>query len=488
MQQRKRLGDRLLDDGLITGEQLQVALAEQKKTGELLGSILFSLGFISQKDLFKVLSSPDDQKRPADQTVSVAGFSDEIDFLVRQSRSISLTEGEGGRQELDSPHSPLVNLVDKILGEGVRRGATDVHVNPDDKGIRIRYRVDGVLQHGMFLPIELLPPIVSRFKILGRMNIAETRLPQDGGASHFYRNRELDLRISTFPVLGGENVVVRILDKAQVRVGLENLGFFDEDIALVNEALLLPYGMILVTGPTGSGKTTTLYSCLSVINTVNRNIFTIEDPVEYHLPLARQSQVNLRAGLTFANGLRSILRQDPDVILVGEMRDAETSELAVRASLTGHLVFSTLHTNDAASSITRLIDIGIDPFLVTSTLDTIIAQRLVRLLCLECRQQVPGEDPLFQRLGVDPADRPLYRSQGCPACGETGYRGRTVIYEILRLTAPLRELVNRRGSLDELRRAAAGEGFRGMYQIGLAKVLQGITTYEEVSSVTRTLN
>jgi len=487
MQPRKRIGDRLIEEGLITEDQLKAALVEQKKTGELLGSILFSLGYISQKDLFKVLSASAEQHAPADAPGQGSNFTEEIDFLVRQSRSLHLRDGDGARQELDSPHSPLVNLVEKILNEGVRRRATDVHVNPDAKGVRIRYRVDGVLQHGMFLPGELLAAIVSRIKVLGHMNIAESRVPQDGGATHHIRGRELDLRISTFPVLGGENVVIRILDKSQIRVGLESLGFAEGDIERVGATLRLPHGMILVTGPTGSGKTTTLYSCLSVINTVNRNIFTIEDPVEYQLPLARQSQVNIRAGLTFANGLRSILRQDPDVILIGEMRDAETAELAVRAALTGHLVFSTLHTNDALSSITRLVDIGIDPFLLTSTLDTIIAQRLVRLLCLDCRQPLAAENPLYGRLGTSAGSHTLYRPQGCPACAETGYRGRTVVYEILKMSKSLRELVNRRASLDELRQAAAREGFQGMFEAGRNKVLAGVTSYEEVGSVIRVM-
>lgn len=490
MPPRKRIGEILRDDGFITEEQLQTALTEQKKTGELLGSVLFSLGFISQKDLFKVLSATQQNTQqgpltPAGGEETSQELPEEIDYLVQQSSSIFQKSADLYKVELDSPHSPLVNLVEKILINGVRRGATDVHINPDMKGVRIRYRVDGVLHHGMFLPGKLLNPIVSRIKVMGRMNIAETRVPQDGGAEFFYKNRGLDLRISSFPVVGGENIVIRILDKSQVLVGLESLGFLEGDIARINEALTLPYGMILVTGPTGSGKTTTLYSFLSMLNSVSRNMFTIEDPVEYHLPLARQAQVNVKAGLTFATGLRSILRQDPDVILVGEMRDTETAELAVRAALTGHLVFSTLHTNDAISTIVRLTDIGIDPFLVSSTIDTIVAQRLARVLCTQCKEPLPADDPAYQAVAADPATRTLYRATGCHACNHAGFKGRTVIYEILKINRKIRELINSRASIDEIRSAAIENGLRCMSEIGVEKVLQGITTLEEVRSIAR---
>jgi type IV pilus assembly protein PilB len=487
MPPKKRFSDLMREQGLITEEQLQLALQEQKKTGELLGSILFSLGFISQKDLFKFLTLSESTKDSStlSEPQGNSTLPQEMEFLVKQSSSLFQREGALGKKELDSAYSPLVNLVEKLIFDGIRRGATDIHINPDLKGIRIRYRVDGVLQHSMFLPFELLNPIVSRFKIMGQLNIAESRLPQDGSAEFFYKNRKLDLRISTFPVVGGENVVVRVLDKAQVKVGLENLGFFDDDIEKLNEAIQLPFGMILVTGPTGSGKTTTLYSCLSMINTVSRNIITLEDPVEYHLPLARQCQINVKAGLTFASGLRSILRQDPDVILVGEMRDAETAELAIRAALTGHLVFSTIHTNDAISSIARLMDIGIDPFLISSTLDSIIAQRLVRSLCEECKEAVPPFSPQYKKLGVSPDNHKLYKAKGCAVCDDSGYKGRSVIYEILKITPSIREMINEKANLEEIRRRATEEGFVPMREVALEKIRLGITTFEEVSHATR---
>ncbi len=491
MAPRKRIGEILMDNGFITEDQLEIALKEQKKTGELLGSVLFGLGFISQKDLFKVLSAtqqnaPQSARPAAGADEAGPELPEEIDFLVQQSSSLFQKSADLHKVELDSPHSPLVNLVEKILVNGIRRGATDVHINPDMKGVRIRYRVDGVLHHGMFLPSKLLNPIVSRIKVMGRMNIAETRVPQDGSAEFFYKNRGLDLRISSFPVMGGENIVIRVLDKTQVLVGLESLGFLEDDIDRINESLALPYGMILVTGPTGSGKTTSLYSFLSMINSVNRNMFTIEDPVEYHLPLARQAQVNVKAGLTFATGLRSILRQDPDVILVGEMRDAETAELAVRAALTGHLVFSTLHTNDAASTIVRMTDIGIDPFLVSSTIDTIVAQRLARILCPQCKEPLPAGDPAYKTLAADPETQTLYRPTGCRACDNAGVKGRTVIYEILKVNRQIRELINARASIDEIRNAAIDNGFRDMSQVGMQKVLSGVTSLEEVRSIART--
>lgn len=483
---KKRIGERLLELGIINEEQLDIALKEQKKTGELLGAILFSLGFISQKDLFTVLSISHDNEE-AIKTEDYSFIPDEINSLIRQSLNVFQGEKAVARKDIDSPQSPLVSLVEKIILTGILKNATDIHIGPDTNGVRVRYRLDGVLQHGMFLPRDLLNPIVSRIKVMGEMNIAETRLPQDGSAEFYRRGKKLDLRISTFPVVGGENVVIRILDKSRLTLGLENLGFFDDDAEIIREILRLPYGLILVTGPTGSGKTTTLYSCLSIINTVNRHIFTIEDPVEYFLPLARQSEVNIKAGLTFASGLRSILRQDPDVILVGEMRDTETAELTIRAALTGHLVFSTLHTNNAVSSIARMIDMGIQPFLITSTLEAVIAQRLVRILCDECKEEIHPDDEVYERLHVEPSETKLYRHRGCNSCGNTGYRGRTVIYEILRLSPEIKRIINEKTALDAIERQAHNEGFKEMFDLGLEKVKAGITTISEVMAATKRL-
>ncbi len=486
MARKKRIGERLFELGLITEEQLDIALKEQKKTGELLGAILFSLGFISQKDLFTVLSisQDEDEVLTHDDTL----ISDEFNNLVRLSQTIFRGDKPVGKNELDSPQSPLVSLVEKIIQTGIVKNATDIHIGPDINGVRVRYRIDGVLQHAMFLPHDILNAVVSRIKIMGEMNIAETRQPQDGSAEFYSRGKKLDLRISTFPVIGGENVVIRILDKSRLTLGLENLGFFEKDAETIKEILQFPYGLILVTGPTGSGKTTTLYSCLSIINTVNKHIFTIEDPVEYFLPLARQSEVNVKAGLTFASGLRSILRQDPDVILVGEMRDLETAELTVRAALTGHLVFSTLHTNNAISSIARMVDMGIQPFLVTSTLEAIIAQRLVRVLCEDCKVELPPDNETYKRFHIDPEMSRIYDSRGCNKCRNTGYKGRTVIYEILPLTLEIKKIINERLDLDAIERQSIREGFRPMFDLGLEKVKMGITTVSEVTTATKRLS
>jgi type II secretory ATPase GspE/PulE/Tfp pilus assembly ATPase PilB-like protein len=319
------------------------------------------------------------------------------------------------------------------------------------------------------------------------MNIAESRIPQDGSTEFTWESKAYDIRISTFPLTNGENVVMRILDKSQLLLGLENLGFLEDDIETLKKSLSVPYGMIIVTGPTGSGKTTTLYSALSTINSVFKNIYTIEDPVEYQLPLIRQSQINVKAGLTFAAGLRSILRQDPDVILVGEMRDMETAELAIRSALTGHLVFSTLHTNNAASSLPRLVDMGIEPFLLASTIDTIVSQRLVRILCSKCKEAYSPTGEMRESIGVAvPENAIFFRAKGCKECNDTGYRGRTIIYEIMKTNESLRKLILAKSGSDILADAAKKSGMESMYEMGIKKVLLGLTSLEELISTTRT--
>ncbi len=483
----KRIGERLREAGLVTEEQLSIALEQQKKTGELLGAILFSLGFISQKDLFTVLSMMHDSAGQAKREAKDdASLPDDLQEIVRQSSAALSTFDRGAERQGDAGLGPVVRLVEKVISMGLQKGATDIHIGPDVQGTRIRYRIDGQLQHGMYLPKDVLPAIVSRVKIMGSMNIAENRVPQDGATEFAWNGRVLDLRVSSFPILGGENVVLRVLDKSRLLLGLENLGFYRKDIEQLNHSLQMPFGMVLVTGPTGSGKTTTLYSALSIINSVYKNIFTIEDPIEYQLPLVRQSQVNARAGLTFAAGLRSILRQDPDVLLVGEMRDLETAELAIRSALTGHLVFSTLHTNDAASSPTRLVDMGIEPFLIASTIDTIISQRLIRLLCSSCKEPASAPEGLDARAGFTVTDgASFFKPRGCRECNDTGYRGRTVIYEIMKLTESLKSLIMARSGSDVLAEAAKGTGMETMYQTGLRKAAEGLTSLEEVHSATR---
>ncbi|MBI4844465.1 MAG: Flp pilus assembly complex ATPase component TadA [Nitrospirae bacterium] len=479
----KKIGERLIESGLITEDQLKTALDEQKKTGELIGAILFSKGFITQQGLLKVLSmSHTGETAEQKEEVSIP---EGIEDIVRQSTTALRSEGEKA-VSVDVSLVPIVRLVENIIFSSIDMGATDIHIGPDSRGTRVRYRIDGRLRHAMYLPKSLLPAIVSRVKIMGSMNIAENRVPQDGSTTISRKNLKYDVRISTFPIVDGENIVMRMLNKSQLILGLENLGFEKSDVESINASLNMPYGMILMSGPTGSGKTTTLYSALSIINSVYKNIFTIEDPIEYHLPLIRQSQVNVKAGLTFASGLRSILRQDPDVILVGEMRDFETAELAIRSALTGHLVFSTLHTNDAASSLPRLIDMGVEPFLLASTVDTVISQRLVRVLCDNCKEAyspAKGSVPFSASdMGEGPA---IYRAVGCEKCNDSGYKGRTVIYEIMKMNSAIKELTSRKASSGMIAEAAKESGMRTMLENGKRKVLAGITTWEEVLSTTR---
>jgi len=484
--QRKSIVERLIDAGLITQEQLQIALQEQKKTGELIGAILYGNGFISQKDLFTVLSMSYSGEYTKEKEEEM-DLPRDITDIVRQSRAVLRTTVRDADKISDISMAPVVRLVEQIIITGMKKRATDIHIGPDVKGTRIRYRIDGLLQHAMYLPKDMLPAIVSRVKILGAMNIAESRIPQDGSTEFVWETKVFDIRISTFPLTGGENIVMRILDKSQLLLGLENLGFLGDDIETLKKSLNVPYGMIIVTGPTGSGKTTTLYSALSTINSVFKNIFTIEDPVEYQLPLIRQSQINVKAGLTFAAGLRSILRQDPDVILVGEMRDMETAELAIRSALTGHLVFTTLHTNNAASSLPRLIDMGVEPFLLASTIDTIISQRLVRILCNKCKEGYSPPSEIRESIGVAvPEDAVFFMAKGCKECNDTGYRGRTIIYEIMKMNESLRKLILTKSGSDTLAAAAKKGGMEPMYEIGIRKVILGLTSLEEVISTTRT--
>lgn len=486
MQPRKRIGERLIEAGLITQEQLQIALQEQKKTGELIGAILYGNGFITQKDLFTVLSMSYSGEYTKEKEEEM-DLPRDITDIVRQSRAVLRTTIRDADKISDISMAPVVRLVEQIIITGMKKRATDIHIGPDVKGTRIRYRIDGLLQHAMYLPKDMLSAIVSRVKILGAMNIAESRIPQDGSTEFVWETKVFDIRISTFPLTGGENIVMRILDKSQLLLGLENLGFLGDDIETLKKSLSVPYGMIIVTGPTGSGKTTTLYSALSTINSVFKNIFTIEDPVEYQLPLIRQSQINVKAGLTFAAGLRSILRQDPDVILVGEMRDMETAELAIRSALTGHLVFTTLHTNNAASSLPRLIDMGVEPFLLASTIDTIISQRLVRMLCNECKEAYSPTSEMRESIGVAvPEDAVFFMAKGCKECNDTGYRGRTIIYEIMKMNEALRKLILAKSGSDTLAAAAKKGGMEPMYEIGIRKVILGLTSLEEVISTTRT--
>ena len=386
--------------------------------------------------------------------------------------------------------APIIQLVNLILSQAVRDRASDIHVEPFERTLTVRYRIDGVLHEVLSPPKVLQPRIISRLKVMADLNIAETRLPQDGRIAVRVRNREIDIRVSVVPTAFGERLVLRLLDKSGALYQLEEIGLSPDLLSTYSRLIHRSNGIILVTGPTGSGKSTTLYATLQRINSSQLNIITIEDPIEYQIQGVGQIHVNPRIDLTFANGLRSILRQDPDVIMVGEIRDRETAEIAIQASLTGHLVLSTLHTNDAASAVTRLLDMGIEPFLISSSVLAMVAQRLVRVLCPECR--VPGrpEDETLRELGLERGGEEVRRgewflSAGCEGCRGTGYRGRTGVYELMPIDDPVRRLIMERANASMLRGAAAQRGMRSLAQDGARKVLEGRTTAEEVLRVTQ---
>lgn len=408
-----------------------------------------------------------------------AGWNEVVEQSLRQ---VVGRRGGGGESEA-AQEPPVIRLVESLIVQAIQEGATDIHVEPEDRLVRNRYRVDGILRQGPDVPKELQGAVIARLKVMANMDIAESRLPQDGRIEFQFGGRQIDLRVSTFPTIRGENLVLRILDKAKLVLGMEQLGFSPDHLTLFKRVLQNPNGIILVTGPTGSGKTTTLYSALSYLDADERNIMTIEDPVEYEIPGIRQSQVNVRAGLTFANGLRSILRQDPDVIMVGEMRDEETVDIAVRAALTGHLVFTTLHTNDAAGAVPRLIDMGAPPFLLSSALLLVVGQRLVRSICVSCKEEDEPDAALLRRLGLDTKEGQLkfFKGKGCDKCGFTGYRGRIGIFELLRVSQELHPLILEKADSGAIQRAARAQGMRTMPEDGIRKALRGITSIEEVA-------
>ncbi len=379
-------------------------------------------------------------------------------------------------------------MLDLVMIQAIRDRASDIHFEPDEKTLRVRFRIDGFLYESLTLPKQIQPALTSRVKILAEMDIAETRLPQDGNFNVKLERRGFEIRVSTFPTIYGENVVLRLLDQTSPLFKLEELGFSDDTLNLFKQLILKTNGILLVTGPTGSGKTTTLYALLNMINSKDKNIITVEDPVEYRLALIRQTQVNPKAGITFATGLRSILRQDPDIIMIGEIRDLETSEIAMQAALTGHLVLSTLHTNDAPEAISRLIDIGVEPYLISSCVVGVLAQRLVRTTCPDCKVPYQASPKTMSDLGVDVSKLKepltLYRGKGCKNCKQSGYRGRTGIYELLLVNEEIKKLISDRASTQVIREVAKKTA--GMVPLrgdGLRKALKGITTIDEVDRV-----
>jgi len=433
------------------------------------------------------------------------GIPSEIDAAIERlygtgkSRMAQIVEQAGANDEAATAadveqlkdlasEAPVIRLVSLIIQRASEVGASDIHIEPFANRLKVRYRIDGVLQDIEAPPAHLIPAVISRVKIMAKLNIAERRLPQDGRISLRVQGKELDIRVSTVPTMHGESVVLRLLNQESVSLDFQSLGFAEQELRRFSETLDLPHGMILVTGPTGSGKTTTLYTALHRLNTSERKIITVEDPVEYQLEGVNQMQVKPSIDLTFAAALRSIVRQDPDVIMVGEMRDLETARICIQSALTGHLVLSTLHTNDAPSSVTRLLEMGVEDYLLTSTVNAVLGQRLVRILCAHCR--VPYE-PLRETVEKTGLDRMasadpivLYQAAGCEQCSRTGYRGRTAVLELMPMSDRIRQLVLQHAQATEIKRAAREDGMRTMYEDGLRKALAGTTTLEEVLRVT----
>jgi len=529
---RKRLGDRLVDAGLISAAQLSLALEEQRRTGEAVGEVLRRLGFVREEDLSRLLAEDlgvtfvrlADEKidtalrkgldeeylanhallplreergmvtlamaRPSDVNVLdhvqrilkkplrvVAAAETEIRSFLRSAPSARA----GADGDLDGEGAAA--QVNAFLARAVREGATDIHVEPEAQLLRLRFRVDGVLRQSETLTAHAGQAIVARIKVMAGLDIAEHRRPQDGRFSHETTGRQIDLRVSTIPTRFGENVVLRILDRSGQATRLDQLGLPARLLDRLRAIAELPHGLLLVTGPTGSGKTTTLYSLLASIDALQRKVATIEDPIEADLPLIRQSQVDTSVGFGFAEGLRSLLRQDPDVILVGEVRDRETADIALRASLTGHFVYATLHTNDAASAPPRLIEMGLQPFLLSASLRGVLAQRLVRRVCNDCATDAGPAETDRELFGTDVPET-VRRGTGCSSCGNSGYRGRLGVYELLEPNAAIRRILLENCTADAIRAAASPDTFHAMAEDGKEKIRAGLTTSEEVLRVT----
>jgi type IV pilus assembly protein PilB len=544
----KRLGDRLLAAGLISSHQLELALREQKRTGKLVGTVLHELGFATEQDISSFLAQdaqtptvdvlkleiapdviglipydfckdegviPYQRKDGTLKLVMADPFNvltidyveqitrlrvevlsaprldilDKLSAVNDREGSIDSTIDElmkiSGRKGSEETTAPMMRAIEQIIGAAVRKSASDIHFEPDEKSFRIRMRNDGVLQAFLLIPKDLQDSFIARIKVMANLDVSETRLPQDGRFGFTLGRKELNLRVSCLPTNYGESVVLRILDSGNLQLDLHSLGLRKEAEASLATAVCRPHGIVLVTGPTGSGKTTTLYTALNSVNRLERAVFTLEDPIEYRLPHIRQTQVSEKIGLTFSAGLRTLLRQDPDVLLVGETRDKETAQLMARAALTGHLVFSSLHTNDSFSAIPRLIDLGVEPFLLPATLHLIIAQRLVRRLCKSCRE--PVADPLehLKSFNVPPptdSEPTLWKPKGCPDCRNQGYRGRVAIFELLVIDDDY-TVVLHSGSVEKLKAIAREKKMPLLFDDGLRRAFLGDTSIEEVFRV-----
>ncbi len=465
------------------GRTLTVAMADPTQTG-----VLDDLKFITRYDLFPVIAGEYTLRNLIEKHYESSD--EQMQTLLKEMESLGDADVEVVEEKEDEAASqaqindaPVVKLINGLLTDAVKRGASDIHVEPFEHEIRVRYRIDGALQEVMKPPVKMKAALTSRIKILSQLNIAERRVPQDGRLKLKMGNRVIDFRVSTLPCIYGEKIVMRILDKGNLTLDLSKFGFEPKAEQDLMRNILNPYGMVLVTGPTGSGKTTTLYSALSRVNTIETNIMTAEDPVEYNLMGINQVLVRNEIGLTFAAALKAFLRQDPNIIMIGEIRDLETGGIAIKAALTGHLVLSTLHTNDAPSTITRMIDMGIEAFNVASAVNLVVAQRLVRRICKDCKAPHTYPDEELKALGDNPADYkdiPFMKGRGCDTCGGTGYKGRAGLYEVMALTPELRRLILRGGSVAEIRDQAVADGMLTLRMDGMKKVERGVTSLEEV--------
>ncbi len=549
MNKKIRLGDLLVENNIISQEQLMQALQEQKTSRKRLGIVLTDMGLVEEdklneflakqldieyrslsvsdvdfeaarmipeniakrysvipfskigNSLYLAMSDPLDRVAVQDihymtnlEVKPVLISDSEVKLLIEsvfQSGDIKEAANEYlsnledlsdlERGALDINAAPIVRLIRSLFDNAVAMNASDIHIEPEEDKMRVRYRVDGILQEILTTDIKPHNSVVNRIKILSGMNISEKRVPQDGRILHDSSGQAIDMRVSSMPTNHGEKIVIRLLNRANFMVYKEKLGFTGRSETLFDKFLKKPYGIIIVTGPTGSGKTTTLYAMLNELNDNKKNIITLEDPIEYDIRGISQTQVNVEAGLLFSNGLRSILRQDPDIIMVGEVRDGETAEISTRAALTGHLVLTTLHTNNAAGTIPRLVDMGIEPFLLSSSLLGVISQRLVRKICPKCKQAYQASEEDKKTLGLPlEEDLTLYKGEGCKHCMNSGYKGRTGIFEVLEITKEIRKLIDDNANSDEIQALAVSQGFESIFDDGRQKVLEGITTVEEL--------
>lgn len=443
----------------------------------------------TQHEVELVICTEDDIRQALSQYYGTSTLVEEAIKSIGEEEALEYVEEDVEKIEIDrlrdiAEDTPVIRLVNNLLVQAIREGASDIHIEPEENSLRIRFRMDGTLHEMPSPPKQMQLPVVSRVKIMSKMDIAKMRVPQDGRFDVRVEGKDVGIRVSTFPTYYGENVVMRLLDKTTSLYAIDRIGISKEDQKRLEQIINKPYGFVLSTGPTGCGKTTTLYAVLTAINSIGKNIITIEDPIEYTIPVVRQSQINPKAGLTFETGLRAILRQDPDIIMVGEVRDKQTATIAIQSALTGHLVLSTLHTNDAPSAVTRLIDMGVEPFLVASSVTAVIAQRLVRTICEGCKESYTPPPEFLEEPGLTDLENPvLYRGKGCPACRNTGYKGRTGIFEILTVNDEIRELVMTKPSFDIILKAAQRAGMRTMKEDAISKALNGVIALEEALTV-----